>query len=99
MALSLVSDMQLHVKHFHLNQIYYLQNDFIPTSRPVNDIRTCISRIFGSKGLITLSGPHYEQVVRAIDCPCLPVQNGPGMSQLCVSCAAKWTDLDVRLSR
>lgn len=29
MTLSLVSDMQLPVKHFHLNQIYYLQNELM----------------------------------------------------------------------
>ena len=29
MTLSLVSDTQLPVKHFHLDQIYYLQNEFV----------------------------------------------------------------------
>lgn len=29
MTLSLVSDRQLPIKHFHLNQIYYLQNELM----------------------------------------------------------------------
>lgn len=34
MALSLVSDIQLCVKHFHLDQIYYFQNILLMESLP-----------------------------------------------------------------